>query len=68
FGTKAQTRASASIAIGMGAETGFDGGQALDGSDAVALGREAKSEKDKNALAFGYKAVADHKDAVALGA
>ncbi|WP_406829284.1 YadA-like family protein [Pasteurella multocida] len=67
FGTKAQTRASASIAIGMGAETGFDGGQALDGSDAVALGREAKAKR-QNARAFGYKAVADHKDAVALGA
>lgn len=51
----------------MGAETGFDGGQALDGSDAVALGREAKAKR-QNALAFGYKAVADHKDAVALGA
>ncbi|HHT7640706.1 YadA-like family protein [Pasteurella multocida] len=68
FGTKAQTRASSSLAIGMQAETGFEGStSALDGAYAVALGREAKAKRE-NTLAFGYKAVADHKDAVALGA
>ncbi|HDR1338752.1 TPA: YadA-like family protein [Pasteurella multocida] len=68
FGTKAQTRASSSLAIGMLAETGFEGStSALDGAYAVALGREAKAKRE-NTLAFGYKAVADHKDAVALGA
>ncbi|MFK3619643.1 YadA-like family protein [Pasteurella multocida] len=68
FGTKAQTRASSSLAIGMQAETGFEGSKsALDGAYAVALGREAKAKRE-NTLAFGYKAVADHKDAVALGA
>lgn len=68
FGTKTQTRASSSLAIGMQAETGFEGStSALDGAYAVALGREAKAKRE-NTLAFGYKAVADHKDAVALGA
>lgn len=66
FGTKAYTRSAGSLAFGAEAETGFEGGTVTDGAGAVALGWKAKAKK-QSSMALGQDAVADHKDAVALG-
>ncbi|MGY4677831.1 YadA-like family protein [Pasteurella sp. P03HT] len=67
IGRGTKTRSHHSIAIGLDAETGVEGSGVKDAESAIALGQKAKA-KQQHSIAFGHEAMANHKDAVALGA